>query len=199
MSYQTTAESFRQQVEDQKAQVENLKTALLKLQQKLAEARIQERRADRPAPPLARPGQGHRRRPGHGRRSNSAAFDRMKNKVQHTEATAQARAELLADDVETGSRRSKSRRRSTVCWKRSNPSGRPDEARRRQARAVCLLISWSDDDLQSEGGRVAGGGDPAGVGGLDLGELLRARPPAAVTSCTIGSPRSSVRQISPRS
>ena len=39
MSYHTTAESFRQQVEDQKAQVENLKTALLKLQQKLEEAK----------------------------------------------------------------------------------------------------------------------------------------------------------------
>ena len=32
------SESFRQQVEDQKAQVENLKAALLKLQQKLGEA-----------------------------------------------------------------------------------------------------------------------------------------------------------------
>jgi phage shock protein A len=32
--------------------------------------------------------------------SKSAAFDRMKSKVQHTEATAQAQAELAADDVE---------------------------------------------------------------------------------------------------
>src|SRR5690349_24632083 len=39
MSYHSMAESFTQQVEDQKAQVENLKTALLKLQQKLAEAK----------------------------------------------------------------------------------------------------------------------------------------------------------------
>src|SRR5947209_2285311 len=38
MSYKGTSESFRQQVEDQKTQVENLKGALLKLQQKLAEA-----------------------------------------------------------------------------------------------------------------------------------------------------------------
>ena len=35
-----------------------------------------------------------------GDESNAAAFDRMKNKVQHTEATAQAKAELLADDVD---------------------------------------------------------------------------------------------------
>ena len=31
---------------------------------------------------------------------NAAAFDRMKNKVQHSEATAQAKSDLLADDVE---------------------------------------------------------------------------------------------------
>ncbi len=34
--------------------------------------------------------------------SNGAAFERMKNKVQHSEAAAQAKAELGADDdVET--------------------------------------------------------------------------------------------------
>src|SRR5262245_14166377 len=38
MSYKSLAGSFRQQVEDQKVQVENLKGALLKLQQKLSEA-----------------------------------------------------------------------------------------------------------------------------------------------------------------
>jgi phage shock protein A len=31
---------------------------------------------------------------------SAAAFDRMKNKVQHTESAAQAHAELVADDVE---------------------------------------------------------------------------------------------------
>src|SRR5690349_20611833 len=37
MTHHSMAASFRQQVEDQKTQVENLKSALLKLQQKLAE------------------------------------------------------------------------------------------------------------------------------------------------------------------
>jgi phage shock protein A len=60
----------------------------------------QERHADRAAPPLARAGQGHRRGPNHGRPIQAAAFDRMKNKVQHSEAAAQAKAELLADNVE---------------------------------------------------------------------------------------------------
>jgi phage shock protein A len=32
--------------------------------------------------------------------SNSAAFDRMKHKVQHSEATAQAASELAADNVD---------------------------------------------------------------------------------------------------
>lgn len=31
--------------------------------------------------------------------SNAAAFDRMKNKVHHSEAAAQASSELLSDDV----------------------------------------------------------------------------------------------------
>jgi phage shock protein A len=100
MSYKTTAESFRQQVEDQKAQVENLKTALLKLRQKLEEAQAkkdvliaQHRRA-------RALGKATEASLGMGDGSKTAAFDRMKNKVQHSEATAQAHADLLADDVE---------------------------------------------------------------------------------------------------
>ena len=100
MSYQNMAESFRQQVEDQKAQVENLKTALLKLQQKLAEAQaksdvlIAQHRRARALNKATEASLAM------GEKSNAAAFDRMKNKVRHTEATAQAHADLLADDVE---------------------------------------------------------------------------------------------------
>jgi phage shock protein A len=100
MSYRSMAASFRQQVEDQKTQVENLKTALLKLQQKLAEAQsksdvlIAQHRRTRAM------GKANEAGLAMGDDSNSAAFDRMKNKVQHTEATAQAKSELLADDVE---------------------------------------------------------------------------------------------------
>ena len=35
-----------------------------------------------------------------GDNANAAAFDRMKNKVRHHEATAQAHAELVSDDVD---------------------------------------------------------------------------------------------------
>ena len=86
MSYRPPPRASAQQVEDQKTQVENLKTALLKLQQKLAEAQAKKRRADRAAPALARAGQGHRGGLNMGDESKTAAFDRMKNKVQHSEA-----------------------------------------------------------------------------------------------------------------
>jgi phage shock protein A len=100
MSYKSLAENFKQQVEDQKTQVENLKTALLKLQQKLEEAQaksevlIAQHRRSRA---LGKASAASREMGGE---SNSAAFDRMKSKVQHSEATAQAETELLADNVE---------------------------------------------------------------------------------------------------
>ena len=99
MSYKATAANFRQQVEDQKGQVENLKSALLKLQTKLAEAQsksdvliAQHRRAramNRATEATSTMGDN----------ANSEAFDRMKNKVRNHEATAQAHAELITDDV----------------------------------------------------------------------------------------------------
>jgi len=94
------SESFHQQVEDQKTQVENLKTALLKLQQKLAEAQaksdllIAQHRRSRALGKATEAGMTM------GDQSNSAAFDRMKAKVRHSEATAQAKSELVADNVE---------------------------------------------------------------------------------------------------
>jgi phage shock protein A len=100
MSYQAMSGSFRQQVEDQKTQVENLKTALLKLQQKLEEARaksatlIAEHRRSRAA---ERAGCAGAKVNGD---TKAAAFDRMKEKVRHSEATAAAHTELAADDVE---------------------------------------------------------------------------------------------------
>ena len=100
MSYKQMAESFRQQVEDQKTQVENLKSALLKLQQKLEEARsksevlIAKHRRSRA---LHKAGTAERTM---GNDTSAAAFDRMKSKVQQTEAVAQATAELLDDEVE---------------------------------------------------------------------------------------------------
>jgi len=100
MSYKQMAESFRQQVEDQKTQVENLKSALLKLQQKLEEARsksellIAKHRRSRA---MSKAGAAERTM---GNDTSAAAFERMKSKVQQTEAVAQATSELVGDDVE---------------------------------------------------------------------------------------------------
>jgi phage shock protein A len=99
MSYKSMTEGFRQQVDDQKSQVDNLKQALLKLQQKLAEAQsksdmlIAQHRRSRALGKATDAGTAI------GSDSNAAAFDRMKRKVQHTEATAQAKADLTGDDV----------------------------------------------------------------------------------------------------
>ena len=99
MSYKNLSASFRQQVEDQKTQVENLKTALLKLQQKLAEAQskadvlIAQHRRSRAL------GKATEAKNAMGENTNAAAFDRMKNKVHHSEAAAQAVSELMGDDV----------------------------------------------------------------------------------------------------
>jgi phage shock protein A len=100
--YQTSqrlAQSFQEQVNDQKAQVTTLKNALIKLEQKLEEAKSKREML------LAR----HRRsvamnkaakaQVAIGDQSNHASFDRMNHRLQHTEATACAEIELLADDL----------------------------------------------------------------------------------------------------
>jgi len=100
MSYKELGESFAQQVADQKLQVESLKTALSKLDQKLAEAKaksdvlIAQHRRSRAV------GKASDARMAIGDGSKAAAFDRMKRKVAHSEATSQAKAELAGDSVE---------------------------------------------------------------------------------------------------
>ena len=99
-SYREMTANFEQQVDDQKAQVENLKSALRKLEQKLAEANA---KADLLIAQHRRARAAHRATDAHsGMTSNtkSATFDRMKRKVIREEAVGQAKAELLADDVE---------------------------------------------------------------------------------------------------
>jgi phage shock protein A len=99
-SYRELSESFTQQVADQKAQVENLKTALRQLEQKLTEAVAkadvlvaQQRRA-------RAVGKASDARIASGDGSKVAAFDRMKRKVAHSEAMSQAKSEIATDNVE---------------------------------------------------------------------------------------------------
>ena len=100
MSCQRLVEGFEQQLADQKAQVENLKTALHKLEEKLVEAQA---RADllvtqhRRARAVSRAGEAQLAADNG---SQTATFERMKRKVTHEEALGQARAELLGDSVD---------------------------------------------------------------------------------------------------
>jgi phage shock protein A len=93
-------EGYTRQVADQRLQVDTLRNALHQLDQKLSEARAkcdlllaQHRRAraldKASAAQLAV-----------GDRSNIAAFDRMRQKVQRNEAVSHATSELVADDAE---------------------------------------------------------------------------------------------------
>jgi phage shock protein A len=94
------AEGYALQVADQRLQVENLRNALDKLDRKLSEARAkcdlliaQHRRAR--ALNAASDAQL-----AVGDRSNTASFDRLRQKVMRSEAVSQAKAELVADDVD---------------------------------------------------------------------------------------------------
>ena len=93
-------ESYAQQVAEQTAQVDSLRTALQQLEQKLAEARAksdlllaQHRRARA----LERASDAHLAMTG---KAPAAGFDRMQNKVRRSEAVSQAKASLVSDDVE---------------------------------------------------------------------------------------------------
>jgi len=99
-SYRDLSESFAQQVTDQKAQVENLKSALRQLEQKLTEAQgkadlliAQQRRA-------RAVGKASDARISMGDSGKANTFDRMKRKVAHTEAMSEAKTELASDNVE---------------------------------------------------------------------------------------------------
>ena len=101
LSYRSLAQNFEEQVADQGVQVENLKSALRKLEQKLAEAQaksdvlIAQHRRARALNKAgdARLAVGNASHPGD-------AFDRMKGKVQRSEALSQAKAELTGDSIE---------------------------------------------------------------------------------------------------
>ena len=100
MTAKQVAGSFAEQIADQTAQVEELKTALRKLETKLSEAQnksdvmiAQHRRARA----LGRASDAQIRM---GDQSKAAAFDRVKSKVQHAEAVSQAKAGMVTDSME---------------------------------------------------------------------------------------------------
>ncbi len=100
LTFDRLASSFDQQIGDQTVQVDNLKSALHKLDSKLDEARS---RCDllisqhRRARAMNKAGEARLQLAGD---ENGAAFDRMSRKVMHDEAVSQATAEILTDSVE---------------------------------------------------------------------------------------------------
>lgn len=99
-SYRELSENFKQQVSDQRVQVENLKSALRQLEQKLSEAQAkadlliaQHRRA-------RAVGKANDARMASGDGSKAGAFDRMKRKVAHSEAVSQAKGEIASEDID---------------------------------------------------------------------------------------------------
>ncbi|HET7749937.1 MAG TPA: PspA/IM30 family protein [Terriglobales bacterium] len=100
MSYRKMGESFQQQVADQKTEVENLKAALHKLDQKLAEAQtksdllLAQHRRSRA---VTKASEAHIAMREH---DHGAGFDRMKEKVTRASAVSQTKAELAGDSVE---------------------------------------------------------------------------------------------------
>jgi len=98
MSFQQLTESFDQQIVDQEAQVESLKSALKRLETKLVEARAkadlliaQQRRAraaNRAADAQQTP------------TGENRTFERMRSKVTREEAIGMAKGELLGSDLE---------------------------------------------------------------------------------------------------
>src|SRR5438876_8124419 len=99
-SFTKLAEGYTRQLADQRLQVDTLRNALDKLDQKLSEARAkcdlllaQHRRAralDKATDAQLAAGD----------RTNVATFDRLRQKVIRSEAVSQAKSELMADDVD---------------------------------------------------------------------------------------------------
>ncbi len=96
---QRLAMSYREQVDDQKLQVETLKNALIKLEQKLDEAKARRDLFLARHRRSVAMGKAARAQSAIGDGSKSATFDRLKDRVNHTEAIAAAEVELFNDNV----------------------------------------------------------------------------------------------------
>src|SRR5262245_49605585 len=100
MNYKRLAGSFESLVADQKTEVDNLKSALHKLEQKLAEAEsksdilIAQHRRSRA---LSKASDA---KMAIGDKSKVAMFERMQSKVRHATAVSRAKAEMVNDNVE---------------------------------------------------------------------------------------------------
>jgi phage shock protein A len=100
LGYRNLAENFAEEIEHQKTQVENLRSAMRKLEHKLSEAQAKSElllAKHRRSRALTKASQA--RMAAHDE-SKTGTFDRMKNKVHTEEAMGQAMAELANDNME---------------------------------------------------------------------------------------------------
>jgi len=100
VGYKKLAEDFADEIEHQRTQVENLRSAMRKLEQKLTEAQAKSElliAKHRRSRALTKASQA--RIAAHDE-SKMGTFDRMKNKVHSEEAMGQAMAEMANDNVE---------------------------------------------------------------------------------------------------
>jgi phage shock protein A len=99
-SFRQMAQSYAEQVDDEQTQVEGLKNALQKLEQKLVQAKakkdllIARHRRSQVA------GRANQAEAAIGAGSKAAAFERMSDKVLRAEAVAEAEKELAGENVE---------------------------------------------------------------------------------------------------
>lgn len=99
-NFRQMAQSYAEQVDDQSAQVEGLKTALQNLEQKLVQAKakkdllIARHRRSQVA------GKANQAQAAIGAGSKTAAFDRMSDKVMRAEAIGEAHKQLTEGNVE---------------------------------------------------------------------------------------------------
>ena len=100
MGYKNLARDFGEEIEHQKTQVDNLRSAMRKLEQKLTEAQAKSElliAKHRRSRALTKASQA--RMAAHDE-SKMGTFDRMKNKVHSEEAMGQAMAEMANDNVD---------------------------------------------------------------------------------------------------
>ena len=100
VGFRNLAENYKEEIEHQKVQVENLRVAMRKLEHKLTEAQAKSElliAKHRRSRALTKASQA--RMAAHDE-SKMGTFDRMKNKIQTDEAFGQAMAEVANDNLE---------------------------------------------------------------------------------------------------
>ncbi len=97
LSFEQLTESFDQQIADQDAQVESLKAALKRLENKLTEARA---KADMLLARQRRSRAANRAADAQAPTGENRTFERMRTKITREEAIGQAKGELLGTDLD---------------------------------------------------------------------------------------------------